>query len=84
MTAASNKRWRVRERPVVMRRGPGKTVCARSAYPALLGGPPTSPLDGTGFGTVPASQCANASHTRRSWLIGACACCRTTSDSISS
>ena len=27
-----------------MRRGRGKTVCARSAYRALLGGPSTSPL----------------------------------------
>jgi hypothetical protein len=35
----------VREPLVVTRRGRGKTVCARGACPALLGGPSTSPLD---------------------------------------
>ena len=35
----------VRERPVCPRRGHGKTVCARSAWCALLGGPSTSPLE---------------------------------------
>jgi len=34
----------VRERPGVTRRGRGKTVCARGAWLALLGGPSTSPL----------------------------------------
>jgi hypothetical protein len=37
----------VRERWVVARRGRGKTVCARGAWWALLGGPSISPLDGT-------------------------------------
>jgi len=37
----------VRERPGVTRRGRGKTVCARGAWLALLGGPSTSPLDRT-------------------------------------
>jgi hypothetical protein len=37
----------VRERPVCPRRGRGKTVCARGAWWALLGGPSTSPLDRT-------------------------------------
>jgi hypothetical protein len=34
---------------VVTRRGRGKTVCARSAYRAHLGGPSTSPLAGAGL-----------------------------------
>jgi hypothetical protein len=34
-----------RERLVVTRRGRGKTVCARGAWVALLGGPSTSPLE---------------------------------------
>jgi len=34
-----------RERPACPRRGRGKTVCARGAWSALLGGPSTSPLD---------------------------------------
>jgi hypothetical protein len=29
-----------------LRRGRGKTACARGAYRALLGGPSTSPLEG--------------------------------------
>jgi hypothetical protein len=36
----------VRERSEVPRRGRGETLCARSAWSALLGGPSTSPLDG--------------------------------------
>jgi hypothetical protein len=43
----SNNRWGVRERLVVTRRGRGKTVCARGANVALLGGPSTSPLEGS-------------------------------------
>jgi len=34
----------VRERPARSRRARRKTLCARGAYEALLGGPSTSPL----------------------------------------
>jgi len=42
-----------RERWVVTRRGRGKTVCARGAHWALLGGPSTSPLGGQYSGAAP-------------------------------
>jgi hypothetical protein len=60
-----NNRWRGPERLVVTRRGRGKTVFARGAYRALLGGPSTSPLDSMLGFLLPLSQ---AVAMRFSWL----------------